>query len=1110
MNLIHVNGIFMPKRKDKRRIRLTQLKYLLAMKLFSVILIFSLNVSANVYSQKIDLSVSNGSLREVMQQIRKQTGYNFFFKSEILKNARPVNVILKQASIEEALQAIFKNQPFSYQIDKKMGIILRSKISSMDIQSAVLKARELRGTVADITGKPLNGATIRIKGTNILTISNESGSFYFPNAPDYGTMIVTMIGFANFEQNYSSEQFISIILREQRSNLDVVQVIGYGTTTKRLNTGNVFTIKSEIISQQPVSNPLQALSGRIPGVQIITTSGLPGSAVTVKIRGVNSLRPDGNNPLYIIDGVPFSATPIELLGGYGNSGVGSPLNMIAPSDIQSIEVLKDAGATAIYGSRGANGVIIITTKRAQIGKPRIEINVNTGLGEVPKMLSTVSTEKYLQIRQEAFTNSNLVPTIANAPDLLKWDPHLNNNLQKWFLGNKARMTDAGISMSGSGDGIRYLVSGNYRYETTVLPGKTSYKRGNFHLNTGYTSKDQRFSIDANTFFTDDEQLFRNSNSAIRDIVLSIPNYPLYDVNGGYNWEAGKTNFYAQNNAYYKAKINNLNGSFSVKYSIMRGLNIKANVGYNKIQAKQIFAFPSTSYNPNITRFGASTFGNQQKNTFLFEPQISYDAKFGRGSLGILVGSTIQKVATEGQVVNAGNYSNDLQLESLSYGTAMFIQSNTIKYKYLSFFGRLLYNWNNKYIAEGTFRRDGSSRFGPQRQFGNFGSLSGAWLFTNENFIKGNIAWLSSGKIRGSYGTTGNDAIGDYGYLSLYRTAQTYGNANAINPSQIGNPHFQWEVNKKLEFALEVGMFHDRLLFSSSWYKNRSSNQLVGQPLAATTGFSSYQSNLPATVQNKGVEFEINSIIIKKGKLSWSIDGNLAIARNTLVSFPGIETSSYASQYIVGYSLNTIQLFHFSGVDPLTGFAQIEDVNKDGNYGFQSSYNKQSGDYVIAGTTDPKWHGGLNNTINVNGFELNFFFQFTKQLGYNLKSVAGYNGMLNLYNSYRENIDYWRKPGDQVSVPKPLANFDISNAYYNNSNVIISDASFLRLKTLYLGYTFPEHVTKKFKVSTLKLYVQGQNLWTIGSYGGYDAETSGITTLSIPALRVFTAGLQCSL
>lgn len=1087
-----------------------KLQLYLAMKLFLIFLTLSLQVSAAAYSQAITLSVKKAPFREVMQSIREQTGYAFIIKSGDLKQAKPVTVTINGALLEESLKMIFAEQPFTYQIsDKAILIELKSKKKDQsEVRSAPLSI-DIRGKVTDSAGKPLVRATVSIKEQRgKITATNENGEFTIKDAPDNGTLIITMVGFETLETKYNRKSDLNIQLRSASSLLDAVQIIGYGSTTKRLSTGNISSVKAETIEQQPVTNPVMAIQGRVPGLQIIQENSTPGASVTVRIRGRNSIGAN-NNPLYIVDGVPFSSTAIERLGTIpGGSAFGSPLNTISPNDIESIEVLKDADATSIYGSRASNGVVLITTKKGKTGRTKLDIDFNSGLGKVTGIPKPLDLQQYLTLRKDAFHNSGVDPTPTNAPDLLSWDQNKGTNWTDYYLGNTIHRTNGAITLSGGNGQISYLLSGNFYSEGTPQKTDSKYTRSNVHLNLSYESENRKFKLSSSSFFTGDyRKLF--GNGALDFINIAFPpNYPAYKDDGSLNYDGSGRNPISDLGTYSKSHTYNLNSSLNLSYSPIPNLIFKANLGYNKLDNDQLSANPKTYVNPLYFTSGFSSFANQYTTSLIAEPQVTYRININRSNIDLLIGSTIQRNLSVGKQLSLSGYTNDDVIESINYGTVSLTNGSTNEYKYLSFFGRLSYNLDNRYILNATVRRDGSTRFGPNKQFGTFGSVGAAWIFSDEKAIKDAVPFLSYGKLRGSWGTTGNDGIGDYGYLSFYNNTNNYGSQLTLVPTTIANSNYGWEVNKKLEIGLDLGFLKDRIVVNTAWYSNRSGNQLVTYPIASTTGFTGYVANLPALVENKGLEFDINTINIKTRKFSWTSAFNLTLPKNKLVSFPGIESTAYASTYVVGQSLGILQNYHFTGIDPQTGIPSVADINKDGNIVPISSYNNQGGDFIIAGSTDPKAFAGLNNSFTFKGFSLDVFLQYVKQDGLNLLQYYYKSGsMNNVWDSY---LGYWKQPGDMSSLPKPSINPNLQNYNFSRSDRGVSDASYLRIKNISLSYSLPTEVLKKIKLNNCRIYMQANNVYTFTKYKGYDPETQSSTVggySSIPPIRMITLGVN---
>jgi TonB-linked SusC/RagA family outer membrane protein len=1096
--------------KPKHCYRVTQMVRI--MKLIAILLTVAfLQVRADGFTQAtVTFSGKDVALEKVISAIKQQTGYTFFYTMDIWKDAKPVTISVKNATIVQVLNLIMEQQPFSYIIEDKTIIISKKKEQQLAAEQKSNEAPpiDVRGRVVNESGEPVAGASVSIKGTNRGTTTNNNGEFTLKNIEENAVLIISGVNINTIEIKVDGLSDLAVNVKSSITPLEETVIKGYYTTTKRLNTGNVSKVTAETIAKQPVSNPLAALEGRVPGLSIAQQNGLPGSNFIVRVRGQNSIT-SGNGPMYIVDGVPFSAAragangSLNQLGAFGVFDQ-SPLNNINPSDIESIEILKDADATSIYGSRGSNGVILITTKNGKIGKTKIDLDVNTGIGKVTRKISMLNTEQYLEMRHEAFANDGVMPTVSNAPDLLVWDTTRYTDWQKYLIGGSANITNAHATLSGGNELTQLRLSANYRHETTVFPGDLSDNQSGVSLNINHSSANKKFNASLSAIYSYDK-----NNLSVRDLTSFIdlpPNAPpVYDSVGKLNW-AGNT----YNNPFgilaqkLIATTDNLSGNAVLKYEVIPKLQLKVNLGYTSVQFNQVGIYPKSSFMPSTNPVSSSIFGNNWIKTWLAEPQVEYSPNLNKGKLNILLGSTFQNDQTTGYAIRANNYSSDALLETMSGAqTLNLFSTNNTKYRYNAFFGRLSYNLDDKYIVNLTGRRDGSSRFGPGKQFANFGSVGAAWVFSSEKFIQNSFSFLSYGKIRGSYGTSGNDQIGDYQYLNTYSsTAYPYSTTAGVYPTRLFNPDYSWEANRKIEGALELGFLNDKILFTGTYYRNRSSNQLVGLALPGQTGFTTMQANLPALVENKGWEFELNVVSISSNSVKLSTAINVTFPKNKLLSFPDIASSSYAYKYIVGKPLSILPSIHFDGVDPQTGVFSYLDVDNNN----QLSYpNDLSTSRVIT----QKYYGGINNSLKFKEWQLDVFLQFVKQTGRNYLYAIFYPPGFN-YNYPEYVLNRWQKPGDNVDFQKftqssasPVFNaWNLAHFYGDNS---VSDASFIRFKTVSLSYNFPPKLIQKCKLQNIQLYARGQNIFTITNYLGMDPESQNY--YSLPPLRIFTAGLN---
>lgn len=968
---------------------------------------------------------------------------------------------------------------------------------------------EVHGTITDVSDIPLAGVHVMVKATKQGVVSDFDGS-YTIKAESNDVLIVSALGFITKNISVNNQSEIKIQLEVDITQLDAVTLnAGYYSVKEKERTGSISKISAKTIEKQPINNPLAAMQGHLVGVNIVQTTGVPGGGYTIEIRGKNFINSD-TNPLYIIDGVPFGGQSLESqnVSGQINAGNVSPLNSINPSDIESIEVLKDADATAIYGSRGANGVVLITTKKGKAGKTQFKANVSSTIGKVTNFRDLMNTQQFLEVRREGIINDGFGAFLENPafdfiwPELKAWDQNRYTDWQKELIGGTAYRNNAQFSVSGGSNQTQFLMSLGHQNETTVFPGNDNYKKTSVHSNMNHQSKDRHFKISFSTNYTIEKNQLPRSDFTNMAYRLE-PNAPaIYTPDGELNWENNSwNNPLASLEENYEVQINNLLANVNLAYKLRPTLEFKTNLGYNNYSLESYRTLPSSARNPKFgftpQNYSSITTNNATSQSWIIEPQLNWKHQWGNIKLDVLVGSTFQRETTDRVVLKGTGFPNNNLLQNLLAATTIeALQDSNSQYSYQAFFGRINVNYKDKYILNLTGRRDGSSRFASGKQFGNFGAIGFAWLFSEEIFLKDN-AVLSFGKLRSSYGSTGSDNIGDYKFLNTYNTTGfDYNGVTVIEPTGIFNPRFGWEANKKLEAALELGFFNDRVLLNTSWYQNRSSNQLIGIPLAATTGFSSLTGNFDATVENTGFEVDLHTVNLKSKHFKWRTNFNITLPKNKLIKFEGLETSTFANKLVIGEPLTIVHLYQALGVDTETGLYQFEDFNEDGNITrFEDRQVKE--DFA------PKFYGGLGNTFSYKNVTLDFFFQFKKQKAFNelrYTATPGFKG-----NASVILLDRWQEPGD--TNPIQLASFGFSPSigpselYQSESNAAVSDASFIRLRNISLNYQVP---TIKNGMD-INVYIQGQNLLTITNYKGSDPERPSNNTL--PPLRQITLGIQ---
>jgi TonB-dependent starch-binding outer membrane protein SusC len=1082
------------------------------------------NNFAQVLDNEVSISIVEKSFDDALMDIAHVAHVKFAYSPELLNVRDKINIKAENASLRQILNEILEPRNISYYVHKDgLTISLKRKKSNdkgtvmpsmlEKEREQMLKQSQVEGLVYDQNKLPLAGVNIIIKGSTNGTTTDANGKFSI-EADEKDILVFSFIGYSSQEVKVGNQTSLQIILSEDIKSLGEVTInAGYWEVTGERQTGNISKITSNEIQKQPVLNPLQSIQGRMPGVYVQQNTGVPGGAFSIKIRGRNSLRPNGNDPLYIVDGVPFTPTSLNSSAISSIVQGGNPLASINPSDIESIEILKDADATAVYGSRGSNGVVLITTKKGKAGRTKVDLNVYSGTGSVSNSMDMLNTSQYLEMRKEAFENDDFwpVPDFLKfiAPDLYVYDSTRYTDWQDQLIGGKARTSNAQLSISGGNSNTQFLLGMGYYKETTVFPGDFGYQRGSANLHVNHASDDNRFRMTASfNYSLSLNKLF--AGDLTRSAITLPPNAPsMYDSAGGINWEWA--NPYFQNplvnlERKYQTTTDNAVVNTTLSYEVIKDLNIKTALGYTAMNVDEFTIIPLSSFNPaDINGRTASTvFANGKLKTWIIEPQADYTKAIGGGTLKVLVGTSFQESVQKGQTIEAGGYTSDALLENIKAATTLTSTNTTYsQYKYQAIFGRLNYVWNDRYIINLTGRRDGSSRFGPGKQFGNFGAAGVAWVFSNENFIKNAMPVLSFGKLRSSYGITGSDAIGNYEYLDTFSsTPYPYNGSTGLVVTRLNNPDYSWESNKKFEVGIELGWFEDRIQFSSSFYNNRSSNQLVGLPLPVLTGQSSVQFNLPATVQNTGWEFQLNTLNIQKNDFKWTSSVNITIPENKLIEFPDLDAfPAYKNQFKVGESIFTKRTLKSTGVNGETGLYTFEDVNTDGR-------TSTTSDGLFLEEVSQKFFGGLNNGFSYKGIELDIFIQFVKQDGYNY--LQSFQSPGNMSNQPSVVWDRWKQPGDQTSVQQYSAFGPASNTYvyYILSDAAISDASFIRLKNVSLSWQVPNKWTGKAKVNGLRIYAQGQNLLTFTKYEGLDPETQSST--SLPPLRTITAGVQITL
>jgi TonB-linked SusC/RagA family outer membrane protein len=1078
-----------------------------------------LTASASGFAQKVTLSEKNASLEKVFQEIKQQTGYEFLYTDEMLRPAARVTIDLKNVDLADALAACFRNQPLTYTIIERTVVVKEKKeiLETVSPDTTSRRGVTVAGRVVDEKGEALAGASVETKNEKAATMTDAKGLFELKNVPVGTTLEVSFTGYQKKEVEVNDGVVFTVILALANNKLDEAEVIAYGSTTERMNTGNVSMVTAKEIEQQPVSNPLLALEGRVPGLSIVQATGMPGTGIAVRIQGQNSIF-NGNDPFYVVDGVPYSSQPLQSLSPAGGNLAGSPFDFINPSDIESISVLKDADATAIYGSRAANGAILITTKKGKIGETKFDLNLQNGWGGITRSLPVLNTTQYLAMRHEAINNDGLTVQSTDYDLNGIWDTARNINWQKALLSGSSQYTNLNADVSGGNAVTQYFIGGTYNRQVTAFPGNFADQKASMHFNINTTSSNKKFRMELNGNYLFDNNQLPGSDLTPSAYTLAPDAPPLLNKDGSINWALSPGGNSTWTNSFnpmsytlgkYINKNNNLIGNAVLSYRILQGLELRSSFGYNNLNVNEISTSPLSAVAPALrpytNRSAAYTYNNN--NSWIIEPQVDYQKSFDHLRLDALIGATVDQNNTNSLQLFGSGYNSDLVLEDPRSASSIIVGVTTASvYKYNAGFSRVNFNWDDKYLLNLTGRRDGSSRFGSANEVHDFWAIGAGWVFSKETTIQDKFSFLSFGKLKGSYGTTGSDQIGNYSYLNLY---SPYGGVNpyqgivALTPSGLTNPYLQWEETRKMEFGLDLGFMKDRILLNGTYVRNRSSNELLSYDLPSITGFESVSKNFPATVQNAEWEFMVSTVNVKSRHFSWSSHLNLTIPRNKLVAFPGFASSGYASIYVIGQPISGFnKLFHFLGVNDTTGIYQF--ASKTGPTS-NPEYGTDNNVYI---NTNPKYYGGIANDFSYKGFELDILLQFVKKIGNNYV-FGNWPGNIFTGNQPTYVLDRWQKQGDHAPIQRYSSGFSYvtqsQDAYISDG--AYTDASFIRLKNLSLSYQLPGEWTRKAALKNLRIYLHAQNLLTITRYKGLDPEAAAGPSAGFPPIREITGGIQ---
>lgn len=953
----------------------------------------------------------------------------------------------------------------------------------------------LSGNVVDSkTKEPLEGASVKIKGITNQVITDKRGAFTFKTAQKLPFIIeVSFVGYQPLEIEATSPT-IHIELKDAEAGLSEVVVVGYGTQRKVDVLGSISKIKASEVTKLPVSSFDAQLQGKAAGVQISTPSGVPGEGIFVRVRGTTSIN-SSSEPLYIVDGVFLNNTSLQTLGLGGRTT--SPLADINPADIESIEVLKDASATAIYGSRGANGVVLVTTKRGSYNnKSKISFDLSNGWVQADK--STIphmaSGPELAALANEYWINSgldkpSLNQTYANRPfrpvseggqglpEEQKTYDRIGDILQKGYV------QDYNLSLQGGSGKSRFYLGAGYTRQEALIKVPT-FSRGSLKFNFDHNLTDRisfGLSNDLSRSYRNQARTGDGPQVNLWNAAVSAATYtPKYGTDGT---STGADNIYVLIDNYNVRTISlRYIGSVYGEAKIAEGLKFKTSFSLDYDH------YDESAYWNTQTSIGKAVGGDAisaitQNSTWINEQTLSYQKNLGDHHLNFLLGNSFQSNLLTLTSAEGTGFAND-NFQLISSASVRTSAQSWTKYTLASFFGRADYNFLNRYYFGASLRADGSSKFGTNSKWGYFPSFSAGWRLKEEGFLK-NAAWLSDLKLRGSYGITGNQAgINNFAARGLWTGGSSYADVAGtalpgIGPKQLGNADLQWEKTAQTDVGVDAALLKGRLTLTLDLYNKYTSGLLLQQPIASTSGFSTYWAN-EGEISNKGYEVSITSTNISDKNFTWKTALNFAGNKNKIEKLPTAITA-YTRDWVImkeGYSMNSFWLYNQLYVDPKTGVPVFEGGAADGSV---TTANRQ-----IIGNVYPKIYGGLNNSFTFHDFDLSFLFTF--QSG---------NKSLNLNRYFRERnpsgggvdtkvLKRWQKPGDITDIPR-LTSIG-TNYTIDQSSRYLEDASFIRLKLLSLGYNLPKAFLSKIGVANVRVYFVGSNLKLWTKYTG-DPESS---------------------
>lgn len=1081
------------------------------------VLLFGFTVSAQ--SQKVSLDFKNERVEKVLASIKSQTGMSLVFSDQLVDVNRKVTMQLKDVTLKEALTRLLSGINLTFEIRNNKIYFIEKKAVS---QPGSRKKR-VTGVVKDVMGEPLIGANVVEKGRSTNGVITDFNGKFTLEVDESASLVVSYIGYLAQDIPTKGKGDFHIILKEDTNTLDEVVVTGYGDFKKATYTGSASVLTTEKLEALPVVSVGQMIESNIPGISVVAgTSSQPGAKTTLRVRGVASMNAS-TEPLYVLDGVPIPSYDLSNFTSMSEAGGMGFIETLNPADIESITVLKDAASASLYGAKGANGVVLITTKKGKEGKLRVNMAAKYGITDFAYTYRPLmGGEERRKLIHEGLVNFQLDKGVSEQEaqqyadaNIDQYAKRLPQGYSDWesALFKTGYQQDYNLSASAGNQNSSFIGSLGYTKQTGVsLNSEMERFTGRVDASNKY--KKVEFGMNASFSWTKNVHLPEGKfyGSAIYASKVNLtPSTPIYNEDGTYASGYRENNGYnpvleAEVNDYYARTVRAM-GTAKIAYNVWDNLKISSVFTVDYSLTKDFF-FQSPEGRDGATYQGRGRMQMTDRMRYTSQNNLTYSKTFGKHSVSAVAAFEVMKYDYEDLYAVKKTYGQDINTSLGNAADPIDADQKLQEDALMSYVASVNYSYGDKYYASFSFRRDGSSRLSPDTRWGNFWSLSASWRLSQEKFMQSLKSVLSDLKLRASYGVNGNLPSSYYGYQSTYTTGAFYNGKPSPWESTLGNEELTWEKNYALNLGLDIGLF-SRVNVSLDWYTRTTKDLLMSKQLNSISGFSSLLTNV-GQMRNTGVELEVRSNNIKTKDFSWTTAFNLSHNKNKilkLADLPWFVDGRYVRKE--GYPFNTIYLREYAGVDPETGSALYYDNQQDenGNYTKNKVTDPGQASPIPLKDITPTISGGFMNTFNYKFIDLSFNLSYSFG-GYsydNASYILQDDGYSVISNKSTEQRRRWQKPGDITDVPRFVYG-NKKGGNYNSSRAIHS-TDHIRLKSLILGLNAPKAWLQKLGIGNARIYFSGTNLLTWAAYGQYDPEMSGVVGFYTPPLKTYAFGLE---